>query len=121
MLRFVIVTFEILALIMVLRSAFAQFWLSDLQTTTSQWMHSISMTLDNRELAKLREKISSNVQDLNEPQTEYLHKFTRTKVELNNFDSLYCRAGDKNPYIYGTNLRYVCEEISRNGLLKKVS
>ena len=121
MLRFVIVTFEILALIMILRSAFAQFWLSDMQTTTSQWMHSISMTIDNQQLAKLRNEISANVEDLNKPQTEYLHKITGTKVELNNFDLLYCREGDKNPYIYGTNLRYVCGEISRNGLLKKVS
>ena len=121
MLRYVVVTFEILALIMIFRSAFAQFWLADMQTSTSQWMHNISMTIDNQQLTQLRDEISENVQDLNKPQTDYLHKITRTKIELNNFDLLYCRAGDKNPYIYGTNLRYVCGKISRNGILKKFS
>lgn len=121
MLRFIVVTIEILALIMILRSAFVQFWLSDMQTTTSQWMHGISMTIDNQQLAEFRDEISTNVQDLTEPQTEYLHRITSTKTELNNFNVNYCYAGDKNPYIYGTNLRYVCGEINRNGILKKFS
>jgi len=121
MLRFVVVTFEILALIMILRSAFVQFWLSDMQSSTSQWMHGISMTIDNQQLAKFRNGISTHVQDLTEPQTEYLHKITSTKTELNNFNRYYCRAGDKNPFIYGTNLRYVCDEISRKGILRKFS
>lgn len=118
MLRFVVVTFEILALIMILRSAFVQFWLSDMQTSTSQWMHGISMTIDNQQLAKFRNQISDHVQDLSEPQTAYLHRITSTKTELNNFNLHYCYAGDKNPYIYGTNLHYVCGEISRKGILK---
>ncbi|MBL4631709.1 MAG: hypothetical protein JKY14_11310 [Paraglaciecola sp.] len=121
MLRFVLVTFGILTLIMILRSTFAQIWLSDMQTGTSKWMHSLSMVIDNQQLAKFRDEISANVQDLNKPQTEYLYRITRTKTELNNFDLLYCRAGDKNPYIYGSNLRYLCGEISRNGILKKFS
>jgi hypothetical protein len=121
MLRFVVVTFEILALIMILRSAFVQFWLSDMQTTTSDWMHGISMTIDNQQLAKFRSEISLQVQDLSEPQTIYLHRITSTKTELHNFNSHYCRAGDKNPYIYGTNLRYVCGEISRKGILNNFS
>jgi len=121
MLRFVVVTFEILALIMILRSAFVQFWLSDMQMTTSQWIYGISMTIDNQQLAKFRNGISAQVQDLTESQTEYLHRITSTKTELHNFNLYYCRAGDKNPYIYGTNLRYVCGEISRKGILNKFS
>jgi hypothetical protein len=119
MLRFVIVTFEILALIMILRSAFVQFWLSDMQTTTTQWMHGISMTIDNQQLAKFRNEISAHVQNLTDPQTKYLHKITSTKTELSNFNLHYCHAGDKNPYIYGRNLRHVCGEISRKGILDK--
>lgn len=118
MLRFVVVTFEILALVMILRSAFVQFWLSDVQSNTSEWMHGISMTIDNQQLAKFRNQISDNVRDLSEPQTEYLHRITSTKTELNKFNLHYCHAGDKNPYIYGTNLHYVCGEISRKGILK---
>ena len=118
MLRFVVVTFEVLALIMILRSPFVQLWLSDMQTSTSQWMHGISMTIDNQQLIKFRNGISAHVQNLSNSQAEYLYKITSTKIELNSFNMLYCRAGDKNPFIYGNNLHYVCGEISRKGILK---
>jgi hypothetical protein len=121
MLRFVVITFEILALIMILRSASVQFWLSGIQTTSSQWMHGISMIIDNQQLAKFRNEISAQVQGLTDPQTEYLYKITSTKTELKNFNQHYCHAGDKNPYIYGSNLRHVCGEISRKGILNKFS
>jgi hypothetical protein len=121
MLRFIVVTFEVLALIMILRSAFVQFWLSDVQTTTSQWMLDISMTIDNQQLASFRKDILAHVQGLTEPQTEYLHRITSTKTALKKFNKHYCHAGDKNPFIYGTNLRYVCGEISRKGILDKFS
>lgn len=121
MLRFVVVTFEVLALIMILRSAFVQFWLSDMQTTTSEWMHGISMTIDNQQLAKFRNDISAHVQDLSESQAVYLQRITSTKTELKKFNQHYCRAGDKNPFIYGTNLRFVCSEISRKGILNNLS
>jgi hypothetical protein len=121
MLRFVVVTFEILALVMILRSVFVQFWLSDMQTTTTQWMHGISMTIDNQQLTKFRNEISAHIQDLTEPQTEYLYKITSTKAELKNFNLHYCYTGDKNPYIYGTNLRHLCGEISRKGILDTFS
>lgn len=121
MLRFIVVSFEILALVMVLRSAFVQYWLSDMQTTTSQWMLGVSQTIDNQQLAKLRNEITNQVADLTAPQEKYLLKITSTKTLLNNFNLHYCRAGDKNPYIYGTNLRLVCHEISRKGILDKFS
>ena len=116
MLRFGVVTLEILALIIILRSALMQFWLSDMQTTTSQWMHGLSVTIDNQQLAKFRNEISDHVQNLSDPQTKYLQRITSTKTELNKFNQHYCRARDKNPFIYGTNLRFVCGEISRKGI-----
>ena len=121
MLRFFVITFEILTLIMILRSAFVQFWLSDMQTSTSQWMHDVSMVIDNQQLTKFRKEILAQVQNLTEPQIEYLHKITSTKAELKNFNQHYCRSGDKNPFIFGSNLNWVCGEISRKGILKKFS
>jgi uncharacterized protein YjiK len=118
MLRFLVVTLEVLALIMILRSAYVQLWLSDMQTSTSQWMHSIAMTLDNQQLTTFRNGISEYVQNLTDPQMKYLYKITSTKTELNSFYLHYCRQGDKNPFIYGANLHYVCGEISRMGILK---
>ena len=104
MLRFVVVTFEVLALIMILRSAFVQLWLSDIQIFTSQWMHSIVMTIDNQQLATFRNGIIEHVQSLTEQQKKYLFNITSTKTELNSFLQNYCQAGDKNPFIYGSNL-----------------
>ena len=121
MLRLVVVVFEVLVLIMILRSAFVQSWLSDIQTITSQWVHGISMTIDNQELVDFRIDISAHMQNLTAPQIKYLHKITSTKIELNNFKIHYCQSGDKNPFIYGTNLRHVCGEISRKSILKKFS
>jgi len=118
MLRFVVFTFEVLALIMILRSALVQLWLSDIQTSTSQWMHSIAMTIDNKQLATFRNGIAEHVQSLTAPQIEYLYKITSTKTELNSFHQHYCLEGDKNPFIYGPNLHYVCGEISRKAILK---
>mgnify|MGYP007046326772 CR=1 FL=1 len=43
MFKFFIVTFEILALVMVLRTSFVQFWLSDIQSSTADWMLEMSM------------------------------------------------------------------------------
>jgi hypothetical protein len=119
MFRFVVVTFEVLALIMILRSAFVQFWLSDMQTSASDWMVELSLTIDRQQLAKFREGIVANTQKLSEAQTEYLERITSTKTELNNFNMLYCIAGDKNPFIYGANLQLVCSEIGRKEILKK--
>ena len=118
MFRFVVVTFEILALIMILRSAFMQRLFSDIQASTLQWMHSISMTIENQQLSKFRNGISENIQNLTDSQIKYLYRITSSKAELNRFNLHYCRAGDKNPFIYGTNLHYVCSEISRKGILK---
>jgi hypothetical protein len=113
MLRSVVVTFEILALIMVLRSAFVQFWLSDMQTSTSQWMNNVSLIIDNQQLSNLRNEILAQVQDLTKQQTDYLNRITSTKTELKNFNQYYCHSGDKNPFIFGRNLNLVCGEISR--------
>ena len=121
MFRFVVITFEILALIMILRSGLVQFWLSDIQTSTTQWIHGVSMTMDNQQLAKFRNDISDHVQNLTDTQTASLYKITSTKTELNNLNLHYSHAGDKNPYIYCTHLRHVCGEIIRNGMLDKFS
>ena len=118
MLRFVIVTFEVLALIMILRSALVQLWLSDIQTSTSQWMHSVVMRIDNQQLGTLRNDVVEHVQNLTNQQRKYLYKITSTKTELNRFHQYYCQAGDKNPFIYGPNLHYICAEISRKGILE---
>jgi len=117
MFRFVVVTFEVLALVMILRSAFVQFWLSDLQVTASQWINDITLVIDNKQLANFRSGITQHSQNLNEAQLEYILKITSSKSELKRFNYLYCQTGDKNPFIYGINLRYICVEIDRQKMI----
>ncbi len=117
MIRFLVVSFEILVLIMVLRSDFVQFWLSDLQSKASQWMTEISSSLDNNQLEELRDTVKVQSLNLNEAQLDYLSDVTYSKVKLARFNQFYCVQGDKNPYLYGINLRLLCTEIQRTGLL----
>ncbi|MGJ8679324.1 hypothetical protein [Paraglaciecola sp.] len=118
MFKFFIITFEILALVMVLRTSFVQFWLSDLQSSTADWMLELSMVIDNQQLEKLRNEIAPHTQNLNGYQRDYLRQITENKAGLDSFNQFYCQNGDKNPFIYGASLQYVCSEIGRAGILK---
>ncbi|MGS2721675.1 hypothetical protein [Paraglaciecola aestuariivivens] len=120
MFRFVVVSFEILALIMVLRSDFVQYWLSDLQTSASQWMDQVANVVENQQLSEFREDIKNYSQNLKPAQEEYIDKITENKAQLTRFNQHYCVAGDKNPFIYGVNLRYLCSEIQRKKIIKEV-
>jgi hypothetical protein len=118
MFKFFIITFEILALVMVLRTSFVQFWLSDIQASAADWMLEMSMVVDNQQLQSLRNEMAPHTQNLNEYQKDYLREVTQNKTALGNFNLFYCQNGDKNPYIYGASLKYVCGEIGRAGILK---
>lgn len=121
MLRIFVVIFGILLLIMVSRSSFVQFMLSETQTSTIQWFDAVSTTIDNQQLVRFRNGIVEQLPNLNAPQTKYLHKITSTKIELKNFNQYYCLTGDKNPFIFGKNLQLICSEISDKGVLKNFS
>lgn len=116
--RLFIISFEILALIVMLRSPFMQYWFSDIQSDVADWMLEISLIAEKKELALFRQSIASHTQDLNEYQKEYLNNISANKTAMSHFNSLYCESHDKNPYLYGANLRYICAEISRSRLLK---
>lgn len=117
MFRFFVVIFEVLALVMILRTSFVQFWLSDFQSSVADWMLEISLVVETQQLQELRNEIAPHTQNLHEYQKDYLDEITKNKSALNNFNIFYCQNGDKNPYIYGASLRYVCSEISRKGIL----
>lgn len=118
MFKLFVVTFEILALVMILRSSFVQYWLADLQDSAANWMLEMSLLIDKQQLDELRAEIGPHTQNLHDYQKDYLYQVTTSKSSLANFHLYYCQNGDKNPYIYGASLKYVCNEISRKGILK---
>jgi 23S rRNA A2030 N6-methylase RlmJ len=115
--RFFIISFEILALIAMLRSPFIHYWFNDIHSGVANWMLEISLLAEKKELALFRQTIMSHTQDLSENQMAYLDNITANKMSMGQFNKLYCQSNDKNPYLYGANLHYVCSEIRRSGVL----
>jgi hypothetical protein len=116
--RFFIISFEILALIALLRSPFIHYWFNDIQSEVADWMLDLSLIAERKELSNFRELIASHAENLTESQRDYLNTITQSKISMSHFNTLYCESNDKNPYFYGANLRYVCTEISRSRVLK---
>ncbi|MDP5032036.1 MAG: hypothetical protein NWQ54_13630 [Paraglaciecola sp.] len=117
MTRFFIISFEILALVALLRSPFMHYWFDDVQSKVADWMLDISLMAERNELSIFRQAIISHTNNLTESQLAYLETITANKMSVSHFDSLYCQANDKNPYFYGANLRYLCSEIASSQIV----
>lgn len=109
--RTFVIIIEIIILIIVLRTSFVQYFLSDLQDTVSGWIELVIEIPEQQTLSTLREKFFYNNMSLQPHQTDYVLEVTSSKDELMEFKSLYCDGNDKNPFIYGTNLKRFCHHI----------
>jgi hypothetical protein len=118
MFRFFIIAFEVLALVTVLRTSFVQYWFTDMQTMLADWMLEVSLVAEKQQLAAFRAQIAPHVQNLNDYQSDYLNSVLHNKSSVTDFNRMYCEGHDKNPFIYGATLIYVCNEIQRTELLK---
>ncbi len=117
MLRTFIIILEIVLLVMVLRSSFVQYFLSDVQTSLSDWMTELSLVAETQELDALKESIYPHLMDVREYQKDYLNEILSEKSKLMSFHKKYCIAGDKNPYVFGANLNLICTAINRTKLI----
>lgn len=117
MLRIFIIAIEIGVLILLLRSPYVQYLFSDVQLGLSDWLTELSLAAERQELSELRESVEHVTGAMREYQQDYWHDVTSTKLKLINFNKLYCVNGDKNPYIYGSNLQVVCSAIQSSQLL----
>jgi len=109
----VIVLLEIAILFIVLRSSFAQYLLNDMQQTVSGWFVSLSQVEEKQQLGSLNKTLAPHTRNLNKYQQEYLADITSDKFKLQKFYRLYCVEKDKNPYIYGPTLLFVCNEAAK--------
>jgi hypothetical protein len=99
-------------LVVVLRTSFVQYFLSDLQDTVSGWIEAFVEIPEQQSLASLREKFFYNNMALQPHQTDYIIGVTSSKEETLEFKALYCDGNDKNPFLYGTNLIRFCHHIA---------
>lgn len=111
MTRPIVIILEIIVLIFILRSPFAQYLLKDIQKNLSDWMVELYEYAEQQELAGLRQKIQPLTENMQPYQQNYIRDITSSKANLRHFYHAYCVAGDKNPYIYGASLRLMCEQI----------
>ena len=118
MFRTLIIIVEIGVLLLLLRSSYVQYMFSDAQLSLSDWFIELSLAAEREELSELREEVKHVTAAMREYQQDYWKQVTSTKPQLLNFYRLYCVEGDKNPYIYGSNLRVVCQTIQASSLLE---
>jgi hypothetical protein len=117
MLRAFVVFIEVAALVILLRTSFVQYWLSDIQTSVSGWMISISEIPERQELGRMRDDLYPEITDMSESQIKYLDSILQNKASLKRFYKLYCINGDINPFVYGTALQQVCNTAQQSGLI----
>lgn len=118
MLRFFIISLEILAVVAILRSSFVHYLFGDTHQRVADWMLDLTLIAERKQLAEFRDSIISQVENLNDNQLAYLEELTASKSRLADFNRMYCESNDKNPFIYGATLHYTCEQIASRGLLK---
>ncbi|GGO66487.1 hypothetical protein [Bowmanella pacifica] len=111
--RTFIIILEIALLVVVLRSSFVQYWLGDIQESLSNWMTEIAQTAERQELAALRDRVRPNIAAMNDYQKDYVMDMLSSRTKMEHFQLYYCINKDKNPFVYGATLLYLCSEIGR--------
>lgn len=119
MVRSFVVFAEIVLLIIVLRTEFAQYLLSDMQLSISNWMEEVASIPDKKELAELKKTVMPQFEAMRPFQKDYINDLLTNKAKVRHFHQLYCENGDKNPYINGASLHFFCSQIQRTDLLKE--
>ncbi|MFQ3206111.1 MAG: hypothetical protein ACI9IT_000245 [Glaciecola sp.] len=109
--RTFVIFIEIVILVIVLRTAFVQYFLSDIQQTVSGWIEAVVDIPEQQSLSVLREQFFYNNMLLQPHQTDYVLDITESKEKLESFRQFYCIKKDKNPFIYGQNLIRLCDQI----------
>ncbi|MBT0585325.1 hypothetical protein [Alteromonas oceanisediminis] len=117
MLRGIIVLIEVALLIILLRSPFVQYWLSDAQTTVSGWISHVATMPERQELDSLRERLAPQIANMSENQKAYLETVLSSKSSLIHFHRLYCQRQEINPYIFGATRTAVCQRIESSQVL----
>jgi len=117
MMRFFILFVEIVLLIIVLRSPFAQYLFSDIQNSLSNWFVSISEVPEQKALAELRNTVLTQLAPLKPYQQEYLMEITSSSSNLKGFDRKYCQTQEINPNFVGQQRVRLCILIHQSKLV----
>ncbi|ALS96961.1 hypothetical protein [Lacimicrobium alkaliphilum] len=111
--RTVVLLLEIASLLVILRSSFAQYLLTDMQHSLSGWIAHVAEMGERKVLSDLQKRISPYIANLNEYQHDYIMDITSSRGKIEHFQRYYCQTDDKNPYVYGNTRIYLCSEIRK--------
>ena len=117
MLKALIIVLEVALLIMLLRTSFVQYWLNDVQSSVAGWIEFVAEIPEQHELSAVKDKLQRQRENMSTSQQAYLDSILVNRLSLQKFYRLYCVKGDLNPFIFGANLRAVCNASRHSGLV----
>ena len=119
MLRFFIITAEIIVLVLILRSPFVQYLFEDIQSSVSDWFISLSTLPEQRALEGLRSEITTQLKPLKPYQQNYVEQITVSTDSVKHFYANYCQTDDINPNFSGAKRDQLCHTITQSSLMRK--
>jgi len=112
-----IILIQILLIVIFLRSDFAQHFFGGVAVVVVDWYESVVEVPERRKIMALRDRFMRNNMALQSHQVDYVIEVTEKAESINEFYRLYCIKDDKNPYMFGANLKKFCADIASSDLL----
>lgn len=113
----ILIIIQVLLLILFLRSDFAQHFFGGVAVVVVDWYETVVEVPERRKIMTLRDKFMRNNMALASHQVDYVIEVTDSQESINEFYGQYCLSDDKNPYMYGANLKKFCADIATSDLL----
>lgn len=113
----IVLIIQIILLVLFLRSSFAQHFFGDTAKQVLTWFDSVSTLPERQKIMTLRDTFMRNNMSLKPHQVDYVIEVTETAESISRFYQLYCVKDDKNPYMFGANLKKFCSDIANSELL----
>lgn len=113
----IIVIIQILLIVLFLRSEFAQHFFGGVAVIVVDWYETVVEVPERRKIMTLRDRFMRNNMALRPHQVDYVIGVTDSAETIAEFYTLYCVKKDKNPYMFGANLKKFCADIRTSDLL----
>lgn len=115
--RLFVVFIEIALLIIVLRTPFVQYLLSDMQRHLADWLLQIEALPHQQQLGDIRQQVLKEMPTLKPYQKDYLRQITASKQDFVHFYRTYCVTDEINPNFAGTDRVVICNKAKQSQLL----
>ncbi len=115
--RWLLILLQLGILVLVLRMPMVQGWLKAGYYQASEAVSSISRWSETRMLDDLKDDLMGWSSTLRPYQQEYLDGVLKDRDSINRFHQTFCMSADKNPYLKGASLAFLCMQLEKTELL----